>query len=218
MIAVNTHGHTGSRLAGLEGHGRNAQAAPGWGRSWQVLGGAEPTWGSVQRMPYLQAVVLEALRLQPPAYIVGRCASRPLRLGGHHLAAGAPCTCQAATQSYCMTQVSHACAAPDMPPLSWARTTWRQVPPAPAMLFDRHPQLLHDPGCCVLAPCLTCHRGCCLMGRCRVLALCPVMAAAQGLHGPGYGMLDIAPGVCSTILLAASCHHGGQTITSACLA
>jgi cytochrome P450 len=39
-------------------------------------------------MPYLEAVVLEALRLHPPAYMVGRCASRPAQLAGYSLPAG----------------------------------------------------------------------------------------------------------------------------------
>ena len=43
---------------------------------------------NVSSMRYLQAVVLEALRLRPPAYIVGRCAQRPVQLGAFSLPAG----------------------------------------------------------------------------------------------------------------------------------
>ena len=42
----------------------------------------------VNGMHYLQAVVLEALRLRPPAYIVGRCAQRAVQLGAFSLPAG----------------------------------------------------------------------------------------------------------------------------------
>ncbi|CAK0782573.1 hypothetical protein CVIRNUC_005785 [Coccomyxa viridis] len=42
----------------------------------------------VNGMRYLQAVVLETLRLRPPAYIVGRCAQRPVQLGAFSLPAG----------------------------------------------------------------------------------------------------------------------------------
>jgi cytochrome P450 len=55
----------------------------------QVLRGEPPTPGSAQELRYLQAVVLESLRLRPPAYIVGRCAARAVRLGPHSLPAGA---------------------------------------------------------------------------------------------------------------------------------
>ena len=37
---------------------------------------------SRRQLPYLEAVVLETLRLRPPAYMVGRCASRPVTLTG----------------------------------------------------------------------------------------------------------------------------------------
>lgn len=46
------------------------------------------TAASVSSMRYLQAVVLEALRLRPPAYIVGRCAAREAQLGAFSLPAG----------------------------------------------------------------------------------------------------------------------------------
>ncbi|EIE20236.1 cytochrome P450 [Coccomyxa subellipsoidea C-169] len=51
----------------------------------QVLEGAEPSPANVQEMRYLQAVVLETLRLRPPAYIVGRCAAIDVTLGSHQL-------------------------------------------------------------------------------------------------------------------------------------
>ena len=44
--------------------------------------------GDVSSMRYLQAVVLETLRLRPPAYIVGRCAQRAVQLGAFSLPAG----------------------------------------------------------------------------------------------------------------------------------
>ncbi|KAK9903986.1 hypothetical protein WJX75_001915 [Coccomyxa subellipsoidea] len=54
----------------------------------QVLDGAEPLPANVQELRYLQAVVLETLRLRPPAYIVGRCAATDVSLGGHQLPKG----------------------------------------------------------------------------------------------------------------------------------
>ena len=42
-------------------------------------------------MRYLQAVVLETLRLRPPAYIVGRCAAIDVTLGSHQLPKGNCC-------------------------------------------------------------------------------------------------------------------------------
>lgn len=43
---------------------------------------------SVRQMPYLEAVVLEALRLYSPAYMVGRCARAETSLGPYVLPAG----------------------------------------------------------------------------------------------------------------------------------
>jgi cytochrome P450 len=43
---------------------------------------------STRQLPYLEAVVLEALRLYSPAYMVGRCACVPTSLGGFELPAG----------------------------------------------------------------------------------------------------------------------------------
>ena len=54
------------------------------------LGGAAPSAANVGSLQYLEAVVLEALRLRPPAYLVGRCAARDVELGPYSLTAGAP--------------------------------------------------------------------------------------------------------------------------------
>lgn len=53
-----------------------------------MLQGGSLTPDSAQQLRYLQAVVLESLRLRPPAYIVGRCAAQSVRLGPHSLPAG----------------------------------------------------------------------------------------------------------------------------------
>lgn len=37
----------------------------------------------------LEAVILESLRLQPPAYLVGRCAATSQQMGPFRIAAGA---------------------------------------------------------------------------------------------------------------------------------
>ncbi len=41
-----------------------------------------------RQLPYLEAVVLETLRLRPPAYIVGRCAAEADDLAGYHVQPG----------------------------------------------------------------------------------------------------------------------------------
>jgi cytochrome P450 len=51
-----------------------------------------PGPADIPRLPYLTAVVLEALRLWSPAYMVGRCANRDVDLvGGYSLPAGTTC-------------------------------------------------------------------------------------------------------------------------------
>jgi cytochrome P450 len=48
--------------------------------------------GVLPQLPYVTAVVLEALRLWSPAYMVGRCANRDVELaGGYVLPAGTTC-------------------------------------------------------------------------------------------------------------------------------
>jgi cytochrome P450 len=54
--------------------------------------GAVPGPGDLPQLPYLTAVVLEALRLWSPAYMVGRCAAKDVQLaGGYTLPAGTTC-------------------------------------------------------------------------------------------------------------------------------
>lgn len=53
-----------------------------------VLQGADPTPDTVRQLPYLESVILETLRLRPPAYIVGRCAAEDDNLAGYHVQAG----------------------------------------------------------------------------------------------------------------------------------
>ena len=49
---------------------------------------ASPTAENVGEMKYVEAVVLETMRLYPPAYMVGRCAARDVVVGGHSLRKG----------------------------------------------------------------------------------------------------------------------------------
>ncbi len=53
-----------------------------------VLGGRAPTLDDMPRLAFTKAVVLEAMRLYPPAYIIGRQVQAPLELGGYQLLAG----------------------------------------------------------------------------------------------------------------------------------
>ncbi|HEV2388268.1 MAG TPA: cytochrome P450 [Candidatus Acidoferrales bacterium] len=49
-----------------------------------VLRRRPPTADDLDRLPYLQAVVNESLRLYPPAYTIGRTSSEPIDLNGYH--------------------------------------------------------------------------------------------------------------------------------------
>jgi len=54
-----------------------------------VLGGRAPEVGDLQRLPYLQAVMNESLRLYPPAYVLARMAIEPCQIGGYEIPLGA---------------------------------------------------------------------------------------------------------------------------------
>jgi cytochrome P450 len=54
-----------------------------------VLGGRPPEVADLQRLPYLQAVMNESLRLYPPAYILARTAIEPCQIGGYDIPLGA---------------------------------------------------------------------------------------------------------------------------------
>ncbi|HEX8997227.1 MAG TPA: cytochrome P450 [Ktedonobacterales bacterium] len=54
----------------------------------RVLGARAATAADLPRMPYLDAVILEALRIYPPAWTVNRTAIEPFDLGGYHFPAG----------------------------------------------------------------------------------------------------------------------------------
>lgn len=47
-----------------------------------VLQGREPTAADVENLPVCEAVILETLRLHPPAYMIGRCAAHDTTLPG----------------------------------------------------------------------------------------------------------------------------------------
>lgn len=53
-----------------------------------VLGGRPPTTGDVPRLPYTEAVILESLRLYPPAYAISREAVRATTITGHDISRG----------------------------------------------------------------------------------------------------------------------------------
>jgi cytochrome P450 len=54
----------------------------------EVLDGRLPTVDDVPRLPYAKAVVDEALRMYPPAYLQGREALRDVSIGGHPIKRG----------------------------------------------------------------------------------------------------------------------------------
>lgn len=53
-----------------------------------VLGGRAPELKDLERLPYMQAVVNEALRLYPPAYLLARTSIAPCNIGGYDFPAG----------------------------------------------------------------------------------------------------------------------------------
>ena len=48
----------------------------------------EATFAACRDIPMLEAVILESLRLQPPAYLVGRCAATSQQMGPFRITAG----------------------------------------------------------------------------------------------------------------------------------
>jgi cytochrome P450 len=55
----------------------------------RVLGGRAPTLGDLERLEYTDAVVLEAMRLYPPAWAMARQALDDVEIGGFHFRKGA---------------------------------------------------------------------------------------------------------------------------------
>ncbi|HEY7850413.1 MAG TPA: cytochrome P450, partial [Ktedonobacterales bacterium] len=53
-----------------------------------VLGGRTATAADLPQMPYLDAVIMEAMRIYPPAWTVNRTALEPFELGGYQFPAG----------------------------------------------------------------------------------------------------------------------------------
>ena len=56
-----------------------------------VLGERPPAAADVPRLEFTEHVVLEAMRLYPPAFTMGRLATEPVELGGYQLSAGTTC-------------------------------------------------------------------------------------------------------------------------------
>jgi cytochrome P450 len=54
----------------------------------EVLGTRAPTADDLPRLPWNLAVIEEAMRMHPPAYMTGRQAMEPIELGGHRLPTG----------------------------------------------------------------------------------------------------------------------------------
>lgn len=55
----------------------------------QVLGDRLPTSNDISRLKYTEQIILESMRLYPPAYGFARYAKHDLELGGYHIPAGA---------------------------------------------------------------------------------------------------------------------------------
>ena len=54
----------------------------------RVLSGRTPTPEDLGQLPYTDAVITEAMRLYPPAYLIGREATQDLELGGYRIKKG----------------------------------------------------------------------------------------------------------------------------------
>ncbi|KAK9820578.1 hypothetical protein WJX72_011843 [[Myrmecia] bisecta] len=54
----------------------------------QVVGSRKPTFADLDKLPYLDAVFKESLRLYPPAGVTVRVAKEDMNLGGYHVAKG----------------------------------------------------------------------------------------------------------------------------------
>lgn len=54
----------------------------------QVLGGRLPTADDLPRLPYTEQVFAEAIRIYPPAWLMGRFLTAPITLGGRKFSAG----------------------------------------------------------------------------------------------------------------------------------
>ena len=54
----------------------------------EVLNGRPPTPDDLARLPYTEAVILEAMRIYPPVWLLGRQAIRPCELGGYSVRPG----------------------------------------------------------------------------------------------------------------------------------
>jgi cytochrome P450 len=54
----------------------------------RVLEGRPPGWDDLPRLPYTEQVVLEAMRLYPPAFVIARRAEVDTEIGGYPIPAG----------------------------------------------------------------------------------------------------------------------------------
>jgi len=68
--------------------GRNPGAQDKLHAEADALGGRLPGFADLPALPYTRAVISEAIRLYPPAWLIGRTTTTDLDLGGWHLPAG----------------------------------------------------------------------------------------------------------------------------------
>ena len=58
-----------------------------------VLGDREPTFDDLERLPYTEQVILEAMRVYPPVYLIARRAREDTEVGGYRIPRGAEVVC-----------------------------------------------------------------------------------------------------------------------------
>jgi cytochrome P450 len=67
----------------------HSQAEASLVAEWEsVLGGRAPTAEDLPRLPFTEAVILESMRMYPPAFLIGREATCELQLGGYRVRKG----------------------------------------------------------------------------------------------------------------------------------
>ena len=108
-----------------------------------VLGGRAPTAADVPRLPYVEQIVMESMRLYPPVFAMGRMSKEPCEIGGFDIPTGT---------SFLMSQwVSHRDpryfdSPEEFRPERWADDRMRQLPKFAYFPFGGGPRL------CIGAP------------------------------------------------------------------
>lgn len=113
-----------------------------WGAlesEWQsVLGGRDPGWDDLSRLPLTRGVVRESLRLYPAAYLIGRQTLEPLKIGPWHVREGS----SVLISPYLMGRDNRFYASPEQfLPERWTPEFEKQLPRYAFMPFGGGPRI-----------------------------------------------------------------------------